>query len=130
MKKLTGYMAGVNLGGWISQYRTFDHGYFKTFITEEDIKTIASWGMDHIRLPVDYPLLEEDANPGVFLESGFAYIDNCLRWTKKYGLNLLIEVHRAPGYTLNSTANTLFSDKTMQDRFVAIWKAIVRRYRG
>ena len=131
MKKLTGYMAGVNLGGWISQYHTFDHGHFKTFITEEDIKTIASWGMDHIRIPVDYPVLEEDENPGIFLESGFSYLDNGISWAKKYGLNVVIDVHRAPGFSFNTPdKNVLFTDKTMQDRFVALWKAIARRYRG
>ena len=55
---------GINLGGWISQYPAYDHRYFKTFITANDIKRIAGWGMDHVRLPVDYPLLEDDARPG------------------------------------------------------------------
>jgi endoglucanase len=44
MKKLDGYMAGTNLGGWISQYRKFDHDHFRSFITEADIEVIASWG--------------------------------------------------------------------------------------
>ena len=131
MVKLTGYMAGANLGGWISQYRTPDHEHFKSFITEKDIKTIASWGMDHIRVPVDYPVLEDDANPGVFLESGFAYLDNVILWAKKYGLNVVIDVHRAPGFSFNTPdKNSLFSDTLMQDRFAALWKAIARRYRG
>ena len=130
MKKLTGYMAGVNLGGWISQYRDLDHEHFKSFITEKDIQTIASWGMDHVRVPVDYPVLEDNAKPGVFLESGFAYLDNAIAWTKKYGINLVIDVHRAPGFSFGSPGNTLFTDTAMQGRFVALWKAIARRYRG
>lgn len=42
MKKLEGYMAGVNLGGWLSQYlegnlqRDPEH-HFDRFITKEDI---------------------------------------------------------------------------------------------
>ena len=58
---------GINLGGWISQYPAYDHRHFKAFITANDIKRIAGWGMDHVRLPVDYPLLEDDARPGVNL---------------------------------------------------------------
>ncbi|GHU87915.1 endoglucanase [Spirochaetia bacterium] len=131
MQKLTGYMAGANLGGWVSQYRALDHEHFKTFITEKDIKNIASWGMDHIRVPIDYPVIEEDANPGVFLESGFAYLDNSIEWAKKYGLNVVIDVHKAPGFSFNTPdKNTLFSDPNMQDRFAAIWKAIAKRYRA
>ena len=131
MKKLSGYMAGVNLGGWISQYRNYDHGHFKTFITEEDIKAIASWRMDHIRIPVDYPVLEDDANPGTFMESGFAYLDNAINWAKKNGLNVVIDLHRSPGFSFNTPdKNTLFTDTAMQDRLANLWKAIAKRYRA
>jgi hypothetical protein len=131
MQRLTGYMAGINFGGWISQYRAPDPEHFKTFITEKDFETAASWGMDHVRIPVDYPVLEEDSNPGVFLESGFAYLDNGIRWASKYGLNVVIDVHRAPGFSFNTPGeNTLFTDPLMQDRFAALWEAIAKRYRG
>jgi len=67
MKKLTGYMAGVNLGGWLSQYegnlQRNPDGHFDEFITKQDIAQIASWGMDHIRVPFDYPLIEDDGAP-------------------------------------------------------------------
>ena len=61
MKRPAGYMAGVNFGGWISQYkgnlaRNPEH-HFDTFVTEKDIAQIASWGMDHVRLPFDYSLI-------------------------------------------------------------------------
>ncbi|MCL2092784.1 MAG: glycoside hydrolase family 5 protein [Treponema sp.] len=131
MKKLDGYMAGPNLGGWISQYRNYDHEHFKSFIVEEDIKTIASWGADHIRLPVDYPVLEDDAQPGTYLESGFEYIDKAITWSKKYGLNVIIDLHKAPGFFFgNLDSNTLFTDPKMQDRFINLWKAIAARYKG
>ena len=61
--------SGVNLGGWISQYRNYDHTHFQTFIKREDIAQIASWGMDHVRLPVDYPVLEDDTAPFDYKES-------------------------------------------------------------
>jgi len=60
---------GINLGGWISQYPALDHQHFKTFITADDIKRITDWGMDHIRLPVDYPVLEDDDQPGIYKDS-------------------------------------------------------------
>jgi aryl-phospho-beta-D-glucosidase BglC (GH1 family) len=44
---------GINLGGWISQYKYFDPRHFDTFITKEDIRRISDWGFDHIRLPID-----------------------------------------------------------------------------
>ena len=57
MKKLEGFQHGINLGGWLSQcVHTPEH--YDSFIGEEDIRRIASWGLDHVRVPVDYELIE------------------------------------------------------------------------
>ena len=128
-KVMEKYRAGVNLGGWISQYHAFDHEHFGSFITEKDIRQIASWGMDHIRLPVDYPVLEDDSRPKVYREDGFAYPDSCIEWCKKYGLNIVLDLHKAPGYSFGTLdTNSLFDDPAMADRFVSLWKAIASRY--
>lgn len=124
-----GYEVGVNLGGWISQYKEFATKHFEEFITESDIAKIASWGMDHVRLPVDYPVLEDDKKPFEYLQRGFAYLDNCLSWCKKYNLNLIIDVHKAQGYSFTTLdANSLFEDETTQKRFISLWVAIAKRY--
>ena len=54
-----GYRHGVNLGGWLSQCNHTKERYDR-FITEDDIRVIASWGLDHIRVPVDYNLVEDE----------------------------------------------------------------------
>ncbi|MBQ2578309.1 MAG: glycoside hydrolase family 5 protein, partial [Lachnospiraceae bacterium] len=78
MKQLTGFLRGVNLGGWISQFDAYDKNHFDTFITEKDIDDIASLGFDHVRVPVDYILLEtEDGTPK---EDGFRYLERCREW--------------------------------------------------
>jgi hypothetical protein len=87
--------------------------------------------MDHVRLPIDYPVLEDDARPGVYLEEGFAYVDRCLDWCKAAGLQVILDLHRAPGYTFNDlTRVPLFSDEALQQRLIDLWCAIARRYRG
>ena len=66
VKKLDGFMRGINLGGWISQGEN-DPEYIKNFITEDDIKRIASWKVDHVRLPVDFDIIQdENENPAMF----------------------------------------------------------------
>jgi aryl-phospho-beta-D-glucosidase BglC (GH1 family) len=125
------YTAGVNLGGWLSQYQNYDHSHFKSFITEQDIQRIASWGMDHIRLPVDYPVLEADSQPFHYLESGLVYLDLCLAWCKKAGLGLIIDLHKAPGYGFDHpSASSLFDDPLKQERFLALWVELARRYKS
>ena len=126
---------GVNLGGWLSQYPAYNHEHFRSFITARDIEQIASWGMDHVRLPVDYPVLESDDAPGAYREDGFAYIDACLDWCQANGLGLVLDLHHAPGYTFTNTLqpetqhlNVLFNQESAQARFISLWQAIANRY--
>jgi len=129
--------AGVNLGGWISQYQAYDYAHFDSFITKADIQQIASWGMDHVRLPVDYPVLESEDHPGKLNPRGTQYIDDCLEWCHEAGLGLVLDLHKAPGYSFTNTLeagpmnlNTLFCEESMRTRFIALWEAVTRWYLG
>ncbi len=128
---LSGYQAGVNLGGWISQFRKASKEHFNTFITEKDIEQIASWGMDHIRLPIDYTIIESEDRPFEYKEEGFAYIDQCIGWCERYNLNIVLDLHRTPGYAFHSLSeNKLFEDELLQKRFLSIWKVFTKRYQA
>jgi endoglucanase len=122
---------GVNLGGWLSQYRDFDNTHFNSFITEDDIARIASWGMNHVRLPVDYPVLEEETPAGDFRVSGFSYIDRCLSWCQEHGLKLVIDLHKAPGYVFDRWDEVqLFSDLALKQRCLDLWSGLAKNYHG
>lgn len=128
--KFQGFSAGVNLGGWISQYGNNGKEHFDSFIKESDIRQIAGWGMDHVRLPIDYNVLENDDQPFKYSEEGFSYIDRCIDWCEKYGLNIILDLHKAPGYVFDSLdSNNLFDDNNLQERFISIWKAFANRYK-
>ncbi len=62
---------GINLGGYLSQC---EHSmkHYVTFIQESDLRQIAQWGFDHVRLPIDYEVLEDEE--GNTLEEGYAVI--------------------------------------------------------
>lgn len=130
MKPLYGYMAGANLGHWISQYGNQSEAHWDSYIVESDIERMRGWGMDHIRVPVDYFLFESDDNPGVYDENRLKYIDNLLMWCKKQGLNLILDLHHAPGFFFgNGAKNDLFTNRQSQLRFINIWKFFSVRYR-
>ncbi|HEX2950670.1 MAG TPA: glycoside hydrolase family 5 protein [Armatimonadota bacterium] len=145
MKKFDGYMHGIGIGGWLTNYRRFkfiprelrtiltegDIQHFDTYITQQDIDAIASWGCDHIRLAFDYLVLEDEENPFVYKEEGFKYLDNCLQWCKQAGINLLFDLHKAPGsFCDNADDTTLDNNPQEQERFVQLWRAMAERYRG
>lgn len=128
MKKWKGYQCGINLGGWLSQCPHTDKHY-QTFITEEDIKTIAKNNYDHIRLPIDYNLLQ-DAN-GDFISEHFCYIDSCIAWCQTYHLNMVLDLHKTAGYSFDKgekeSGNFFFNEKDIQ-QFLNLWEELAKRY--
>ena len=98
MKQFVGYQKGINLGGWLSQCcHTKEH--YDSFITEDDFKVISTWELDHLRIPVDYNLLEtQDGQP---LESGMQYLQMAVDWCGKYGLNMILDLHKTAGYSFD-----------------------------
>ena len=132
MRQLDGFSKGVNLGGWISQYAKYDKEHFDTFITEADIQNIASIGFDHVRVPVDYIVLEDE--DGTEKEDGFIYLDNCRKWCEKHGLNMLIDLHECYGYSFDPLKKDMdrerfFYDAEMQARFLKLWRTIADRFK-
>ncbi len=120
---------GINLGGWLSQC-CHEVEHYETFIKEEDIEQIAAWGLDHVRIPVDYEVLETET--GEPIENGYGYIKQVLDWCVKYDLNAIIDLHKAYGYDFNDAGdaekNNLFASEALQDRFVTLWIRIVNAF--
>ncbi len=127
MKTMTGYMHGINLGGWFSQCDHTKERY-DNFIVESDIETIGKWGLDHIRLPIDYDLVEEQ--DGTYKEEGFCYIDKVVGWAGKYGLNMVLDLHKTFGFSFDSgEAETgFFDNEDYQERFYKLWEKLAERY--
>ena len=130
MRGMEGYMKGVNLGGWLSQFDAPTKEHFDTFITEEDIRRIAGMGLDHVRVPVDYTVIETE--DGVPKEEGYQYIDRCVRWCRENGLHMIIDMHKTFGYSfdpLDKDDKTIFfTDSARQQRFFDLWETIAKRY--
>lgn len=126
MKEWIGYQKGINLGGWLSQC-VYQKEHYDTFIVEEDLKIIGNWGLDHVRLPIDYEVLETE--DGKVIEEGYQYLDNCLQWCKKYQLNMIIDLHKTAGYSFDDIErNTLFDNEDLKRRFINLWVNISKRY--
>lgn len=127
MKQLNGFQRGINLGGWLSQC-TPKKEHYDTFITEQDLRTIASWGLDHVRLPIDYVLVEqEDGTPR---EEGYRYIETCIEWCRTYGLHMILDLHNTAGYSFAAPDSSVrfFADEGLRQRFRELWERLARRF--
>ena len=130
MRRFEGFMKGVNLGGWISQFDKFDKAHFESFITEKDMDYIKELHFDHVRVPVDYNVLEDEE--GNIREEGFGYLSNCFKWCEERDLNMLIDLHECFGYSFDPLKDMdrskFFHDEALQNRFLKLWKEIAERF--
>lgn len=128
MKGLEGFKKGVNLGGWLSQCGSnYNEEHYNSFITEDDIKIIKGWGLDHVRLPIDYNVVQKE--DGSFIESGFKHVDDCIKWCKKAGLKIVLDLHKCCGFIFDDAEYCdFFTDKKLQGMFKDLWMEFTRRY--
>ncbi len=124
-----GFYRGVNLGGWLSQCDYSDQR-LDTFITESDIARIAGWGLDHVRIPMDYNVLQ--AEDGAFLEKGFARVEKALSWCRGHGLNAVLDLHKTAGFSFDKgeQESGFFESEKYQERFYQLWQELARRFGG
>ncbi len=123
MKIWKGYQKGVNLGGWLSQCpHTIEH--YDSFIQEEDIRTLSTWGIDHVRVPVDYDLFE--------YENGFDYVQQAIDWCGTYHLNMVLDLHKTAGYSFDSGEKEegFFESEEYQEQFYRLWEELTKRFAG
>lgn len=128
MKILNGFNKGVNLGGWLSQC-SYEKEHLDTFVQENDFRIIASWGADHVRVPFDYNIIEN--SDGTFNSEGFRYLDSSVEYSRKYGLNLILDLHKTAGFSFDyygENESGFFDSEEYQDRFYRLWEEMARRY--
>ena len=128
MLKEKGFYKGVNFGGWLSQCN-YEKEHLDSFITEQDFAAAAAWGIDHIRIPFDYNIIEKDS--GVYIEEGFAYLDKSVEYCEKYGLNLILDLHKTAGFSFDyysESESGFFDSPEYQERFILLWEEMAKRY--
>ena len=71
--------------------------YRAQYITQKDIQRIAQLGFNSVRPSLNARLfLSEGENP-VYQDEGFKLLDNLIRWCKRSGIYVIIDMHAAPG---------------------------------
>lgn len=122
---------GINIGGYLSQCNHRKDHYDK-FFDEEDVRRIRGWGFDHIRLPFDYSVVQDEN--GEAIPEGMALLRKNVMWGQKYGLNVILDLHKASGYDFNfagdSSKNNLFTNEVLVDKFLSLWRMIAQEFGG
>ncbi|KAK6938177.1 Glycoside hydrolase, family 5 [Dillenia turbinata] len=71
--------------------------HWSTFIVEDDVKFIASNGLNAVRIPVGWWIAQDPTPPKPFVGGSLQALDNAFRWAEKYKVLVIIDLHAAPG---------------------------------
>ena len=112
---------GFNLGGWLSQSPLTDE-HIQNFITPDDLKTIAGWGFNSIRLPVDGQWLFEKDGRGPISKKNLAFLKKALKWTADAGLMTVLDLHQGPWHSFaKPELENLWKNEEDLDSFCRVW---------
>ena len=113
---------GTNIGCWLSQ-SDLRGAERAARCTREDIRRIAGWGFDHVRLPVDEVQLWDDA--GKPDDAAWALLDSALDWCAEVGLRTVVDLHVLRTHSFDhSKRQPLFDDPTEPARFAGLWEQL------
>lgn len=102
--------------------------HYDRIYCESDFAAVSSWGIDHVRIPIDYDLIEN--GNGDIQESGMMYIQQCIDWCKKYRLNMILDLHKTCGFSFDEgeSESGFFESEELQERFFRLWEEIAKRF--
>jgi hypothetical protein len=99
----------------------------ESWVTEADFDRIRAAGMNCVRLPVTYDLLEEP--------DGWTWIDRCVAWAEKRGMYVILDLHGVPGrqsgsdHTGEAGVDRFFKEPALVEKAAAVWTKIAARYK-
>lgn len=106
--------------------------------TEDDLRWMADWGFDFVRLPMAYPRWLKYASTPIRIEDVYAVdegvldsIDELVNKAHKCGLHVSLNLHRAPGYCVNSGFEEpfdLWRAPEALEAFCFHWQLFAKRY--
>ncbi|KAK0553405.1 hypothetical protein OC861_001250 [Tilletia horrida] len=102
----TSSAALVDEYSWIKAHSNRQDAYdklrshYSSYMTEDDFKLMQAYGLNAVRIPVPYWTLEDSAPSSdeiYFFKGGRPQLRQALLWCKKYGIDVVLDLHAAPG---------------------------------
>lgn len=100
----------------------------ENWITEADFKRVKDLGLNHVRVPFLYHLIDEP--------NGMDWLKKAVRWAKQNGLYVVLDMHGVPGgqsgehHTGEEGQNKLWSEVENIAKTEQYWKRIAREFRN
>jgi endoglucanase len=97
---------------------------------EKVFQTISEWGFNFVRFPMDYRILFGGNDWNNIDEKAVERLDQGIEYGNENNIHVCINLHRAPGYHVNSKeATDLWTENEPQEAFTRLWGFFAERYK-
>jgi endoglucanase len=116
---------GTNISHWLSQSDRRGDAR-RAFFTRGDVRRLADWGFNHLRLPIDEEQMWDAA--GRPEAEAFDLLDAALDWAQAAGLKAVVDLHILRSHHFISEIEPkLFTDPAAADHFADLWRQLSAR---
>jgi glucan 1,3-beta-glucosidase len=150
-------LQGVNLGGWLLLEKWMTPSLFegtdavdeysfmnttgavekidkhrREFISEKDFKWLSENGINAVRIPIGYWIIEDDGP----YQAGIEYLDWAVKTAKKYRIHVLIDLHGAKGsqngkdHSGKAGPSEWFTCSEYRQQTIEVLEKLVLRYKN
>jgi len=109
--------------------------YRDNFLAEADIARMHELGFNAIRLAMNARHLAPDGDGTTLDDEALGYLTRTVDWCRRHGVYVILDMHGAPGGQTGANIDDnendrpdLYTVPAHQDRLVAIWTALARRF--
>ena len=112
--------------------------YRDSYITARDFDLIKGMGMNVVRVPFLYSVVEDDNNPYTLRADAWKYLDFAVNEAEKRGMYVILDLHGAVGGAAAASEQhdgcigpaAMWTNPTYQDRTKWLWDMIASHYNG
>ncbi len=99
---------------------------------EWEFQALHDWGFNFVRLPLDYRILISGDSWTNLNEQKMKFLDDAIRWGRKYSIHVQVALHRIPGYCIldQTEAFPLGTSPVAQKAACTMWAAFAKRWKG
>ena len=92
---------------WFVEVEDLENSAFQS---EWDYANVKDLGFNTVRFALSYRMFEKDENPGVWLEEGFAWLDQQIEFARQNEVYMVLDMHFVPGMD-GDDSDSLFWDR-------------------
>ncbi|TEU21760.1 MAG: glycoside hydrolase family 5 protein [Anaerolineales bacterium] len=114
----------------------FFERFLHYFITEDDLRFLKDLGCTAVRVALNYRHFESDDQPFEYKLEGFTLLDKVIGWARAQQLYVILDLHAVQGWQNGGwhcdnpgREAHFWGQKVFEERAVALWEELARRYR-